>query len=341
MTRFLARRLVTTTLTLLGIIVVVFFVVRVLPGDAAVLRAGPYADAARLAQVRADYGLDKPLYEQFLSYMGGIFHGDLGTSTVSGGSVSSELFSRLPASLEIGLYAVLLACLIGIPMGALAAAHRGGWSDRIVRLGVIAASSMAMFWLGLLLIYFFFYRLGWFPAPIDRLPAGFGPPRHLTGLYTVDAVLSGQTGLAWTAARSLMLPVLTLTVALVAPVMKIVRQSMIETLGSDYVRTARAMGVPERQILMQDGLRNAMLPVVTAIGIVFGYMLGGNIIVETLFAWPGIGRYAYQSIQNNDLEALQGFVILVGVMYVLLNVAIDICYRLIDPRLSVGGKVRS
>lgn len=341
MTRFLARRLGTTMLTLLGIIVVVFFVVRVLPGDAAVLRAGPYADAERLAQVRADYGLDKPLYEQFLSYMGGILHGDLGTSTVSGGSVTSELFSRLAASLEIGLYAVLFACLIGIPMGALAAAHRGGWLDRIVRLGVIAASSMAMFWLGLLLIYFFFYRLGWFPAPIDRLPAGVGPPRHLTGFYTVDALLTGQVGLAWTAARSLMLPVLTLTVALVAPVMKIVRQSMIETLGSDYVRTARAMGVPERQILMHDGLRNAMLPVVTAIGIVFGYMLGGNIIVESLFAWPGIGRYAYQSIQNNDLEALQGFVILVGVMYVLLNVAIDICYTLIDPRVSVGGKVRS
>jgi peptide/nickel transport system permease protein len=137
-----------------------------------------------------------------------------------------------------------------------------------------------------------------------------------------------------------MLPVLTLTVALVAPVMKIVRQSMIETLGSDYVRTARAMGVPERQVLMRDGLRNALLPVITAIGIVFGYMLGGNIIVETLFAWPGIGRYAYQAIQNNDLEALSGFVILVGVMYVLLNVVIDICYGLIDPRVSVGRKVR-
>lgn len=341
MTRFLVRRLVTTALTVLGIVVVVFFVVRVLPGDAAALRAGPYADAERLAQVRADYGLDKPLYEQFLSYLGGIFHGDLGTSTVSGGSVSSELLSRLPASLEIGLYAVLLACLIGIPMGVLAAAHRGGWLDRIVRLAVVAASSMAMFWLGLLLIYFFFYRLGWFPAPIDRLPSGVGPPRHVTGLYTVDSLLAGQVGLAWTAARSLMLPVLTLTVALVAPVMKIVRQSMFETLGSDYVRTARAMGVPERKILIHDGLRNAMLPVVTAIGIVFGYMLGGNIIVESLFAWPGIGRYAYQSIQNNDLEALQGFVILVGVMYVLLNVAIDICYGLIDPRVSVGGKVRS
>lgn len=341
MARFLTRRAATTALTLLGIVVVVFFVVRVLPGDAAVLRAGPYADAERLAQVRQQYGLDRPLYEQFLSYLGGVVRGDLGTSTVSSGSVTSELLVRLPASLELGLYAVFFACLIGIPMGVLAASRQGGWLDRLVRVGVITGSSMALFWLGLLLIYFFFYRLGWFPAPIDRLPVGVKPPPHLTGLFTVDALVTGRPGLAWTAARSLMLPVLTLTVVLVAPVMKIVRQSMIETLRSDYVRTARAMGVAEREVLMRDGLRNAMLPVITAIGIVFGYMLGGNIIVETLFAWPGIGRYAYQAIQNNDLEALQGFVIMVGVMYVLLNVIIDICYGLIDPRIRMGAKASS
>ncbi|MGH3360283.1 MAG: ABC transporter permease [Nocardioidaceae bacterium] len=341
MARYLARRAATTAFTLLGIIVVVFFVVRILPGDAAVLRAGPYADAARLAEVRTQYGLDKPLAEQFFSYLAGVVRGDLGTSTVSSGSVTSELLVRLMPSLELGLYAVLLACLIGIPMGVLAASRQGGWIDRLTRVGVVTGSSMALFWLGLLLIYFLYYRLGWFPAPIDRLPVGVGPPPHLTGLYTLDALLTGNPGLAWTAARSLMLPVLTLTVVLVAPVMKMVRQSMIETLRADYVRTARAMGVPEREVLLQDGLRNAMLPVITAIGIVFGYMLGGNIIVETLFAWPGIGRYAYQAIQNNDLEALQGFVIFVGVMYVLLNVVIDVCYALIDPRIRMGAKARS
>lgn len=341
MARYLARRAATTSFTVFGIVVVVFFVVRVLPGDAAVLRAGPYADAARLAEVRAQYGLDKPLAEQFLSYLAGVVRGDLGTSTVSSGSVTSELVIRLMPSLELGLYAVLLSCLIGIPMGVLAASRQGRWVDRLTRIGVITGSSMALFWLGLLLIYFFYYRLGWFPAPIDRLPVGVSPPPHLTGLYTLDAVLTGRPGLAWTAARSLMLPVLTLTVVLVAPVMKMVRQSMVETLRSDYVRTARAMGVPERKVLMHDGLRNAMLPVITAIGIVFGYMLGGNIIVETLFAWPGIGRYAYQAIQNNDLEALQGFVIFVGVMYVLLNVVIDVCYALIDPRIRMGARASS
>jgi len=341
MGRYLSRRAVTTAITLLGIVVVVFFVVRVLPGDAAVLRAGPYADAERLAQVRAQYGLDAPLYQQFWTYLTGVLSGDLGTSTVSNRPVVSELLVRLPASLELGLYAVGLACLIGIPMGVLAAARQGGMVDRLVRIGVITGSSMALFWLGLLLIYVFFYRLGWFPGPIDRLPVGVEPPPHLTGLYTVDALLTGQPALAWQSLRSLMLPVLTLTVVLVAPVLKMVRQSMIEALRSDYVRTARAMGMPTREVLLRDGLRNALLPVITAIGIVFGYMLGGNIIVETLFSWPGMGRYAYQSIQNSDLEALQGFVIFVGVMYVLLNVLIDVLYGLIDPRIRLGGKASS
>lgn len=341
MARYLTRRAASTLLTLLGIVVVVFVVVRVLPGDAVVLRAGPYADAERLAEVRSQYGLDRPLHEQFVSYLGNALRGDLGTSTVSSGSVTSELLVRLPASLELGLYAVLLACLIGIPMGVLAAARQGSWIDRIVRVGVVVGSSMALFWLGLLLIYFFFYRLGWFPGPIDRLPSSVEPPAHLTGLFTLDALLTGRPELAWAAARSLMLPVTTLTVVLVAPIMKMVRQSMVETLRSDYVRTARAVGLPAREVLLRDGLRNAMLPVITAIGIVFGYMLGGNIIVETLFAWPGMGRYAYQAIQNNDLEALQGFVIVVGVLYVLLNLVIDLCYGLIDPRIRLGGKATS
>ncbi len=287
MNRFLLRRTATTLVTLFGIVTVVFFLVRVLPGDAAVLRAGPYADAQRLAEVRAQYGLDRPLLEQYGSYLAGVVHGDLGTSTVSSGSVTYELMGRMPASLEIGLYAVLLACLIGIPVGVLAASREGGWADRVVRVLAAAGSAMALFWLGLLLIYFLFYRLGWFPGPVGRLPTGVDPPPTVTGLYTVDALIQGRVDVAWQAARALMLPVLTLVIVLVAPILKMVRGSMIEVLGTDYVRTARAMGLPRREVLFRDGLRNAMLPVITAIGIVFGYMLGGNIIVETLFSWPG------------------------------------------------------
>ncbi|MEX0666974.1 MAG: ABC transporter permease, partial [Acidimicrobiia bacterium] len=192
---------------------------------------------------------------------------------------------------------------------------------------------------GLLLIYFFFYRLRWFPGPIDRLSVGTPAPDRITGFYTIDAALRGRFDVMIEAFRYLVLPVATLSFVLAAPILKMVRSSMLHTLNSDHVRTAKAMGVPWRSVLFRDGFRNALLPVVTAIGIVFGYMLGGNIIVEFLFAWPGVGRYAYNAIQVSDLEALQGFVILVGVLYVLLNVAIDLLYAWIDPRIRLGGKV--
>ena len=200
---------------------------------------------------------------------------------------------------------------------------------------------MALFWLGLLLIYFFFYRLGWFPPPVDRLPVSAVPPDRITGFYTIDALLRGDPGLAWTALKQLALPVITLGFVVTAPILKMVRQSMLEILDSDFVRTARAVGVPRREILLRDGFRNALLPVVTTLGIVFGYMIGGNIIVEFIFSWPGMGRYAYDAIQTNDLEALQGFVIVVGVVYVGLNVVVDLLYAWADPRIRLGGKAVS
>lgn len=339
MARYLTRRLATTLLTLFGVVVVVFFVVRVLPGDPAALRAGPYASKARIAEVRQQLGLDRPLVEQFVDYVSDIATGNLGTSLQTGAPVAKELLNRLPASLELGLFAVLLSCLIGVPLGVLAATRQGSLVDHTARLGAVVGSSMALFWLGLLLSYFLFYKLGWFPAPAGRLSPGLPAPPDITGIMTIDSLITGQFALATQVIYSLALPVLTLTVVLVAPILKMVRRAMIETLDQDHVRTAKAMGIPRREVLLRDGLRNALLPVVTAIGIVFGYMLGGNIIVETIFAWPGVGRYAYDAIQNNDMDALQGFVILVGVMYVLLNLVIDLIYAWADPRIRLGRKV--
>lgn len=339
MTRYLVKRLGLSLVTLIGIAMLVFVVARVLPGDAAALRAGPYATEERLDQVRDQYGLNDPLHEQFASYMANIAQGDLGTSTRTSRPVTIELLERLPASLELGLYAVAFAALVGVPLGVLAAARRDTWVDASLRSLAVLGSSMALFWLGLLLIYFGFFRLGWFPGPVDRLPIGVAAPPYRTGFYTIDAVLAGDFQLAWTALHHLMLPVLTLGIILAAPVLKMVRAAMRDSIESDYVRTARSLGVPRRQWLFVDAFRNALIPVVTTLGIVFGYMLGGNIIVEFLFAWPGVGRYAYQAIQTNDLEALQGFVILVGVLYVVLNLVIDLLYARIDPRIRLGGKV--
>ncbi len=339
MWRYLGKRLLISLITITGIVIVVFFIVRVLPGDAATVRAGPYASEESIQAIRDQFGLNDPLQVQFVDYLRNVASGDLGTSIRTGRPVSEELAQRLPASLELAFYAVLVASLIGIGLGILAAARRDSWVDHFARVFAVFGSSMALFWLGLLLIYFFFYRLRWFPGPIDRLSVGTPAPDRITGFYTIDAALRGRFDVMIEAFRYLVLPVATLSFVLAAPILKMVRSSMLHTLNSDHVRTAKAMGVPWRSVLFRDGLRNALLPVVTAIGIVFGYMLGGNIIVEFLFAWPGVGRYAYNAIQVSDLEALQGFVILVGVLYVMLNVAIDLLYAWIDPRIRLGGKV--
>ena len=338
MRQYLAKRLLVSIATVLGIVVVVFFIVRVLPGDAAAVRAGPYAGEERIEQIRERYGLSDPIPEQFVRYLGNVATGDLGTSIRTDGSVTAELLQRLPASLELAVYAVLAASIVGIPLGILAAAKEGTAVDKFARVFAVFGSSMALFWLGLLLIFFFFYTLRWFPGPIDRLAVTTVPPRRITGFYTIDAALTGRFDVMFEAFHYLALPVITLGFVLAAPILKMVRAAMIDTLRADHVRTAKAMGIPRRQILFRDGFRNALIPVVTAIGIVFGYMLGGNIIVEYLFAWPGVGRYAYNGIQNNDIEALQGFVIMVGVMYVALNVVIDLLYAWIDPRIRLGGK---
>lgn len=338
MVRYVGKRVGISALTIFGMVVIVFFIVRVLPGDAAAVRAGPYASEGQLAQIREQYGLDKPLLEQLTSYLSGIATGDFGTSIRTNQPVLGELLDRLPASLELAFYAVLVATLLALPLGILAAAKRGTIVDGAIRVFAVLGSSMALFWLGLLLIFLFFFRLGWFPGPVDRLGIGTSPPDQITGFFTLDALLTGDPQLALEAFRYLALPVITLAFVLSAPIVKMVRQSMIQTLDSDYVRTAKALGVPPREVLFRDGLRNAALPVATTIGIVFGYMIGGNIIVEFLFSWPGVGRYAYDAIQTNDMDALQGFVIMVGVLYVALNVVIDLIYSWINPRIRLGGK---
>lgn len=339
MRTYLAKRLGISLLTILGIVVVVFFIVRVVPGDAASLRAGPYANEERIAQIADQYGLNDPLSEQFVDYMTGFAQGDLGVSIRTDQPVRTELLDRLPASLELAVYSVLLATLIGVPMGILAAARRATWVDNIARVFAVVGSSMALFWLGLLLIFFFAFRLGWFPGPVDRLAVGTEAPPSVTGFYTVDGMLAGRLSVVWEAFRYLALPVFTLGFVLAAPILKMVRASVIESLDSDYVRTAKAVGVSPTRVLFVDGFRNALIPVTTTIGIVFGFMLGGNIIVEFLFSWPGVGRYAFDAISTRDLESLQGFVIMVGVLYVILNVVIDVAYALIDPRIRLGKSV--
>lgn len=337
MLAYITRRILSAGITVAGVVLVVFFVVRVIPGDSAALRAGPDADPAQIQAIRVRYGLDDPLWDQFRTYLGKVVRGDFGTSMRTDSSVTGELLARLPASLELALYSLIFAAILGFVLGLSAAALRGTAWDAVVRVIAVMGSSVAIFWLGLLAIYVFYYRLGFFPAPIDRIPLSAVPPPTVTGLFTVDALLAGDPVLAGQALGQVALPALTVGFVLAAPITKMVRSSVIESLSKDYVRTARSVGMPTRTILLKDGLRNAMLPIATTMGIVFGYMIGGNVIIESLFSWPGVGQYAYRAISAHDLDALQGFVIVVGLLYVTLNLLIDLSYLLIDPRVRLGG----
>lgn len=338
MIRYLLRRVGISLITVVGLALVVFLVVRILPGDAAAARLGPEASPEDIAALRAQLGFDKPLIAQLGDYLWGLLNGDLGTAVSTGRPVATELFSRLPATIELAVAGLLIALLIGFPLGMLAASRRGRASDAVARVFAVIGSSMAPVWLGLLLIFGLYSVANIFPGPVGRLPIGMLPPTHITGLYVLDGVLTGDLAVAGQALRYLALPALTLGLGASAAVLKMVRSAMIATAESGFVRTARAYGVPGMQILWRDQLRNAMLQVLTAIGLVFGFLLGGNVIVERLFSWPGMGRVAYDALGSNDLELLQGYALIIGVVYIALNFAVDLLYGVIDPRIRLGGK---
>ncbi|MFD1713853.1 ABC transporter permease [Amnibacterium flavum] len=338
MLRYLLRRVAISAITVLGLALVVFLVVRILPGDAAAARLGPEASDADIEALRAEYGLDQPLIVQLGDYLAGLLRGDLGTAVSTGRSVSAELFARLPASIELAIAGLIVALLIGFPLGMLAAAKRGRFPDAIARIFAVLGSSMAPVWLGLLLIFGLYSVAHLFPGPVGRLPIGMAPPTQITGLYALDAVLTGNWVVAGEALRYLALPALTLGLGASAAVLKMVRSSLIATEESGFVRTALAYGVPGREVLWRDQLRNAMLQVLTAIGLVFGFLLGGNVIVERLFSWPGVGRVAFDALGSNDLELLQGYALIIGVIYIALNFGVDLVYGLIDPRIRLGGR---
>jgi len=338
MFRYLLRRVGISLITVVGLALVVFLVVRILPGDAAAARLGPEASPEDIEALRAKLGLDQPLIVQLGDYLWGLLHGDLGTAVSTGRPVADELFARLPATIELAIAGLVIALLIGFPLGMLAASRRGRASDAIARVFAVLGSSMAPVWLGLLLIFGLYSLAHIFPGPVGRLPIGMAPPQQITGMYVLDGLLTGDLEASWQALRYLALPALTLGLGASAAVLKMVRSAMIATAESGFVRTARAYGVPGREILWRDQLRNAMLQVLTAIGLVFGFLLGGNVIVERLFSWPGMGRVAYDALGSNDLELLQGYALIIGVIYIALNFAVDLLYGAIDPRIRLGGR---
>lgn len=333
----IGKRLLTVLPTLIGVIIVTFLLTRALPGDPAAYFAGPAASKEAVEQIRVSLGLDKPLPEQFIRYVKDLSHGNLGNSLSTGRPVTTEIVSRLPASAELTLLGLILSMIIAVPLGILAAVKQGSWIDHTCRVVATAGVSLPVFFTGLLLVYVFYYILGWSPAPIGRLDAFSSAPPNYTGFYLIDSLVTGNWETFRATLSQLILPALTLCIFSLAPIARMTRASMLAVLASEFVRTARASGLDGHTVIITYAFRNAMLPVVTTLGMVFSFLLGANVLVEKVFAWPGIGSYAVEALLQSDFAPVQGFVLTMAVLYVLLNLLIDILYGVIDPRVRLEG----
>ena len=334
--RRVGRRLVSSVPALLGVVIVTFILMRVLPGDPAVFFAsGPSAGQAEIEQLRHQMGLDAPIPVQLVRYLGDVATGNLGRSLTTGQPVVRDMARRLPASLELTFAALFIALLLSVPLGVVAALRPGSLVDHGVRMMCTLGVCVPTFVSGLLLIYVFYYLLGWAPDPTARIDIFASTPPDITGFYLVDFALTGDWDGWWAAFTQLLLPACTMALFVVAPLARMTRASMLAVLGSDFIRTAHALGLPGWQVVTGYALRNALLPVLTITGIVFSTMLGANVLVEKVFSWPGVASYALDALLAADYAPVQAFVLLMALIFVLVNVLIDVLYGIADPRVSV------
>ncbi len=334
--RYVWRRVLAALPVLAGVVVATFVLTRLLPGDPAAYYAGQVDSARAVEEVRARMGLDRPLPEQFLRYVGDLVRGDLGTSLSTGQPVAAEIRRRLPASIELMLAGLTLSLVVAIPLGVLAATRPGSVVDHLCRVLATAGVSLPTFFTGLLLVWVFYFLLNVAPAPVGRLPSFMRPPPAATGFLLLDCALAGQWEKLRAAGAQMVLPALTVAVFTLAPLARMTRASMLGVLSGDFVRQARANGIPRRVLLYRYALRNALLPVVTTLGMIASSLLGANVLVERVFAWPGLGSYALDAMSSLDYAPLQGFVLVMSVLYVLINLGLDLLYGVIDPRVRLG-----
>jgi peptide/nickel transport system permease protein len=335
--RRVGRRLVASIPALLGVVIVTFTLMRVLPGDPATFFAsGPSAGQAEIEELRRTMGLDKPIPVQLFRYLGEIARGDFGRSMTTGQPVVLDIKRRLPASMELTCTALLIALFFALPLGVFAALRQGSVVDHVVRLLCTLGVCVPTFVSGLLLIYAFYYLLGWAPDPTARIDIFASPPPDITGFYLIDFAITGDREGWWAAFRQLTLPAFTMALFVLAPLARMTRASMLSVLGSDFIRTAHAMGLSRPRIIVAYALRNALLPVITITGIVFSTMLGANVLVEKVFSWPGVASYALDALLSSDYAPVQAFVLLMASIFVLMNVTIDVLYGIADPRVSVA-----
>ncbi len=336
--QYVVRRFLLAIPTIIGLSIVTFVLANYLPGDPLVRLLGERgaANPKIVATYTKRWGLDKSGPERYFVYMRNLVHGDLGRSTTTQRAVAKDLFDFFPATIELALAAIVVAAVGGVAAGMLAARFKSRWPDAGVRLLALLGSGVPVFWLGLLALEVFYLRLHWVPGPEGRLSSSTHVPPHTTGMYTFDALVHGQWATLWDALRHLILPAFVLGAYFLGLIARMVRASLLEIGGANYLVAARARGMSERRIMLVHALPNALIPVITVLGLAVGGLLAGAVLTETVFAWPGIGRYAVDTAKGLDYQAVLGVTILIGVIYVVSNVIVDVLYATLDPRIRIG-----
>ncbi|KAA0549867.1 ABC transporter permease [Bacillus sp. BGMRC 2118] len=331
--RYVVKRILLMIPILIGISLLTFFISNTIPGDPARLILGPKATAEGVEQLREEMGLNDPLHTQYVRYMEGLVQGDFGKSTFSQQPVAEDLKRYFPATLELTLFSMLLTIIIGIPFGIISANKKDRLPDQITRFMALTGVAMPAFWLGIILLLFFYLKIGILPGA-GRIDTWLSPPETITGMYTIDALLTGNWEVFKSAVIHLILPGITQAAVTIGMITRMTRSSMLEVLKSDYIRTAYSKGGSERRVLYGHALQNGMMPILTLMGMTFGHSLGGSVLVESVFSWPGLGKYAVNAINYLDFPAVMGVTILIAVLFITVNLIIDILYNVIDPRLK-------
>jgi ABC-type dipeptide/oligopeptide/nickel transport system permease component len=335
MARYFVRRSLSVVPVLILVLLIIFALVRMIPGDPAVTLLGEGATDQQIAMLRAQLHLDQPVWNQLILYAGGLLRGDLGASLRTNRPVLQELLQRLPATIELSLAALLIAIVVGLPLGVLSAAKANRPVDHAVRIMSLVGVSAPAFWLALLLQILFAIQLGWLPVS-GRIDVFLRPPT-ITGFLLIDCILARDWAALWSALHHLVLPACVLAAFLAATISRLLRSSMLEQLRQDYVRTVRAKGLSERVLLYRHVLRNSLLPTVTITGLKFAELLGGAILIETVFAWPGMGRYMYEAITTRDYPVIQGGTVVFALVFIISSLLVDMLYSFLDPRIRVEG----
>jgi len=329
---YLVRRALLSGLAIFGVLVIVFFLSHIIPGDPVAAILGPQAPHDLIEDIRRRWGLDRPVHEQFVRFVGRLVRGDLGTSIATHRPVVQDLREFFPATIELATAAILVGVAAGLSVGITSAVAHGRWIDHVVRFFSLIGLSMPVFWLGLILLFIFYSRLGILPGP-GQLDIFLSRPPAVTGLITIDALIARDFSALRNALSHMILPAVVLGSHALVGIARITRASMLEVLGQDYIKVARAKGLAERTVILRHALKNAFLPIITVIGIYYGGLLEGAVLTETVFGWPGVGRYATSAILSQDFAAIMGATLLIALVFSLANLAVDLAYGILNPKI--------